>query len=66
MCRVTMLQTHVNRITSESLQKRTGVFSLEHYLASRTLLWAGRVARMHKNRPQAPGAALVDPAASRR
>jgi hypothetical protein len=50
MCRVTMLQTHVYRITSESLQKRTGVFSLEHYLASRTLLWAGHVARMHKNR----------------
>ena len=50
MCRVTMLQTHIYRITSESLQKRTGVFSLEHYLASRTLLWAGHVARMHKNR----------------
>ena len=50
MCRVTMLQTHVYRITSESLQKRTGIFSLEHYLASRTLLWAGHVARMHKNR----------------
>ena len=41
MCRVTVLQTHVYRITSESPQKRTGVFSLEHYLASRTLLWAG-------------------------
>ena len=50
MCRVTMLQTHVYSITSDSLQKRTGVFSLEHYLASRTLLWAGHVARMHKNR----------------
>ena len=25
-------------------------FSLEHYLASRTLLWAGHVARMHKSR----------------
>jgi hypothetical protein len=50
MCRVTMCQTFVHRITSESLQKRTGVFSLEHYLASRTLLWAGRVARMPKNR----------------
>ena len=49
MCRVTMLQTYVYRITSESLQKRTGVFSLEHYLASRTLLWAGHVARMLKN-----------------
>ena len=50
MCRVTMLQTYVYRISSESLQKRTGVFSLEHYLASSTLLWAGHVARMHKNR----------------
>ena len=40
MCRVTMCQMSVHRITSESLQKRTGVFSLEHYLASRTLLWA--------------------------
>ena len=48
MCRVTMLQTHVYHLTSESLQKFTGVFSLEHYLASRTLLWAGRIVRMHK------------------
>ena len=43
-------QAFVHRITSEGLQKRTGVFSLEHYLASRTLLWAGHVARMPKNR----------------
>jgi len=50
MCRVTMLQTRVYRIASKGLQKHTGVFSLEHYLASRTLLWAGHVARMHKNR----------------
>jgi len=27
--------------TSDSLQKRSRVFSLEHYLTSRTLLWAG-------------------------
>jgi hypothetical protein len=33
-----------------SLQKRTGVFSLEHYLASRTLLWAGFVTRMPNSR----------------
>jgi hypothetical protein len=33
-----------------SLQKRTGVFSLEHYPASQTLLWAGHVARMPKSR----------------
>ena len=50
MLRLTMLQTHVYHITYESLQKRTGVFSFEHYLASRTLLWAGHMARMHKNR----------------
>ena len=50
MCRVTMCQSFVHRTTSGSLQKRTGVFSLEHYLASRTLLWAGHVARMPKNR----------------
>ena len=50
MCRVAMCQTLVHRITSECLQKRTGFFSLEHYLASRTLLWAGDVARMPKNR----------------
>ena len=31
------------------------VFSLGHYFASRTLLWAGHVARMHKNRlPKRP------------
>jgi hypothetical protein len=45
-----MCQASVHRITSESLLKRTGVFSLEHYLASRTLPWAGHVARMSKNR----------------
>jgi hypothetical protein len=50
MCRVTTLQTHVYRITSKGLQKRTGVFTLERYLASRSLLWAVHVARMHKNR----------------
>jgi len=45
-----MCQTFVHRITSVSLQKRAGVFSLEHYLASRTLLWAGHVARMPESR----------------
>ena len=45
MFRVTMLHPHIDRITSEGLQKRTGVFSLEYYLASRTLLWAVHVAR---------------------
>ena len=50
MCRVTMCQTFVHSITSRSLQQRTGVFELPHYLASRTLLWAGHVARMPKSR----------------
>ncbi len=45
MCRVILLQTHVcYRITSESFQKRTWVFSLKYYLASRTLVWAGHLA----------------------
>jgi len=43
-------QTFVYRITSEGLQERAFVFALEHYLASRALLWAGHVAQMHKNR----------------
>jgi len=50
MCRVITCQTFVHRITSQSLQKGTGVFALEHYLANRTLLWAGHVARMPKSR----------------
>jgi hypothetical protein len=37
-----MCQTSVHRIT--------GVVLLGHYLASRTLLWAGHVARMLKSR----------------
>ena len=45
-----MLQTHIYCIASESLQKRSGVFSLEHSLASCSLLWAGHVAEMHENR----------------
>ena len=50
MCRVTMRQTYVHHISSKSLQQRTGVFELEHYLASTTLRWAGHVARMPKSR----------------
>ena len=49
ICCVTMCQTFVHRITSEGLQKRIGVFSLDHYLASCTLFWAGDVARIPKN-----------------
>ena len=46
---VTTFQTYVHRISSKSLQQRTGVFELEHYLASRTLLWEGHVARTPKS-----------------
>ena len=45
-----MCQSFVHQISSVSLQKRTGLFSIEYYLASRTLLWAGHVARMPKSR----------------
>ena len=50
MFRATMCQRYVHRITSKSLQQRTGVFELQHCVASRTLLWAGRAARMPKSR----------------
>ena len=49
LCRVTMHQTFVHRITSRSL-RRTRVFELMQNLASRTLLWAGHVASMPKSR----------------
>ena len=55
MCRVTMCQAMAHRITSRSLQKRTGLFDLQHYVARRTLLWAGHVARIPKSRlPKRP------------
>jgi len=55
MCRVTMCQSFIHQISSASLQKRTGVFSIEYHLANRTLLWAGHVARMPKSRlPKRP------------
>ena len=38
MRRVTMCQSSVHQISSTNLQKRRGVFSVEYYLASRTLL----------------------------
>jgi hypothetical protein len=40
----------VHRIKSQSLQQRTGALELPYYLASRTLLRAGHVARMTKSR----------------
>ena len=47
---ITMRQTYIHCISSKSLQQRTGVFKLEHALASRTLLWVGHVTRMPKSR----------------
>jgi hypothetical protein len=34
----------------EPVENRTSVFALPYYVASRTLLWAGHVARMPKSR----------------
>ena len=50
MCRVTICQTSVHLIISKSHQQRTGVFELQHYLASRELLWTGHVESMLKGR----------------
>ena len=50
MCRVTMRQTYVHRISSKSLRQRTGMFELEHYLASLKFLWATHVALVPKSR----------------
>jgi hypothetical protein len=38
------------RISSASSQKRTGVFSIEYYLTSYTLLWAGHVSEVLRAR----------------
>ena len=38
-------QPFAHQISSASLQKRTGVYLIENYLASRTLLWFGHVTR---------------------
>ncbi len=38
------------RLPHHFRDKRTKVLSLKHYLASRTLLWAGHVARIAQNR----------------
>ena len=50
MYRTAMRQAMVHHITSGSLQQRIGVFDLRHYVASRTLLWAGHAALMPKSR----------------
>ena len=50
MCRVTMLQVENYHITSVELQQRIGIWDVDYYLARRTLLWVGHVARMPKSR----------------
>ena len=50
MCRVTIIQAQAHLVASMSLQKRRGVFSLEHEPGSRTLLWVGHVTRIPKDR----------------
>ena len=45
-----MRQTYIHRISSKSLQQRTGVFDLEQYQASCTLIWVEHVARIPKSR----------------
>ncbi len=48
MCRVTIRQVWIHRITIEELYERIGVKSIEYYIRVRTLRWVGHVARMDK------------------
>ena len=50
MCRVTMHQVWIHRITTDELYERIGVQSIEYYIRVRTLRWVGHVARMDKTR----------------
>ena len=50
MCRVTMHQVWIHRITTDELYERIGVKSIEYYIRVRTLRWVGHVARMDKTR----------------
>ena len=43
MCRVTMHQVWIHRITIEELYERIGVRSIEFYIRVRTLRWVGHV-----------------------
>jgi len=49
-CRVSLYTTRKHRITTESLQERLGVGTLEHYLDWRMLGHAGHVMRMDEHR----------------
>ena len=50
MCKVTMKQVFVHRISTAELLKRLGIRSLEYYYNTRLLRWAGHVARMPMTR----------------
>jgi len=50
MCRVTMQQVELHHITSVELQERIGIWDMDFYIARRTLLWVGHIARMPKSR----------------
>ena len=50
MCRVTMKQVFVHRISTAELLKRLGIRSLDYYYNTRLLRWAGHVARMPMTR----------------
>ena len=50
VCRVTMHQVWIHRITTEELYERIGVQSIEYYIRVRTLRWVGHVVRMDKSR----------------
>jgi hypothetical protein len=50
MCKVTMKQVFVHRISTAELLERLGIRSLDYYYNTRLLRWAGHVARMPMTR----------------
>ena len=60
MCRVTMHQVWIHRITPNELYERTEVKSTEYCIRVRTRRWVGHVARMDKlRRPRRLLTALI-------
>ena len=50
MCRVTTAHTWLHRVTSEALEDRVGLRSIECYVSQRRLQWVGSVMRMKADR----------------
>ena len=50
MCRVTTAHTWLHRVTSEALEDRVGLRSIECYVSQRRLQWIGSVMRMKVDR----------------